>query len=377
MSWTGDGATDNRRRLDHWLSPGGGTAPNTVDGKAATTLAGPSTLCASETFTATGLPTGATVSWSVSGTYTIVGSSTANPVTVQPTASGNGVLTATITSSCGSFEVTKPLSGISLEISPTPSSTCGSATVSVDAGAGTYSWTVTGDLSINGGGQTLVTSSNTIQVDGVEGGNISVTITGACASTVNLGEYYSPYGAGDGTIGSYNSFPMLPGDPLTAYIQDFAGEAAVVEYHWYLNGNLVLAGPSQEYNSNIDGGAWALQCDMNTLQVEAMLDCGETVSVGELPFERMCFLFRVYPNPANETLTVSVGDDGAGQAQRKARPAAFTAILYDHAGTEHRKGESKDGTAVQFNTTGLPEGTYFVHIHKDGEVEKRQVVIRH
>ncbi|WP_262246176.1 T9SS type A sorting domain-containing protein [Parapedobacter soli] len=39
-------------------------------------------------------------------------------------------------------------------------------------------------------------------------------------------------------------------------------------------------------------------------------------------------------------------------------------------------GASKDGK-TQFETAGLPEGTYFVHIHKDGEVEKRQVVIRH
>ena len=77
--------------------------------------------------------------------FTIVGSSTANPVTVQPTSNDNGVLTGTITTSCGNFEMTKPLSGISLEITPYATSTCGSATVSVDAGAGTYSWAVTGN----------------------------------------------------------------------------------------------------------------------------------------------------------------------------------------------------------------------------------------
>ncbi|MEC3878757.1 T9SS type A sorting domain-containing protein [Parapedobacter sp. 10938] len=87
--------------------------------------------------------------------------------------------------------------------------------------------------------------------------------------------------------------------------------------------------------------------------------------------------FTVFPNPANETLTISVGDDGAsGQAQRRNQSTVFTAILYDGSGRQHRHGESKDGK-IQFETAGLPEGTYFVHIHKDGEVEKRQVVIRH
>ncbi|MEC3878752.1 T9SS type A sorting domain-containing protein [Parapedobacter sp. 10938] len=86
---------------------------------------------------------------------------------------------------------------------------------------------------------------------------------------------------------------------------------------------------------------------------------------------------RVFPNPANETLTISVGDDGAsGQAQQKNQPTVFTAIVYDGSGRQHRQGESKDG-AIQFDTGNLPEGTYFVHIHKGGEVEKRQVVSRH
>lgn len=88
--------------------------------------------------------------------------------------------------------------------------------------------------------------------------------------------------------------------------------------------------------------------------------------------------WKVYPNPASATLTVSIGNE----AERAAVPdksllPAFRVLLYDGQGRQVRQGEGKDG-AVQFDTRQLPNGTYFLHIHSaGGQVEKRQVVIRH
>ena len=87
----------------------------------------------------------------------------------------------------------------------------------------------------------------------------------------------------------------------------------------------------------------------------------------------------MFPNPADATLTVSIG---TGKAENDPTPKAnnsssFSVILYDSGGREHQKAESRNGEDIHLDTSDLPEGTYFVHIHKDGEVEKRQVVIRH
>lgn len=253
-----------------------------------TAITGPDFICDPSVYTISNLPTGATVSWSIPAPYSIVGSSTGTSVTVQSSANIGGTLTAVITTDCGEYTLTKYLNRKELEIVMEPGIPCGNATVIADVGSnpGTYTWTVTGDLAINGGGQTLVTSSNIIQVSGLTGGNISVSITGACPYTISMEEVYVPYR--EAQIGSHNNFPMMQGDPLTAFVEDYEREGSVLTYRWILNDNLIHSGSSPEYNSNEDGGAWALECGMNLLVVEALMDCGTTVKVGQMEFERMC-----------------------------------------------------------------------------------------
>lgn len=112
-------------------------------------------------------------------------------------------------------------------------------------------------------------------------------------------------------------------------------------------------------------------------------DCGWSTNYWPLIF--FCStsggMFSVFPNPANESLTISIDPDGA-QAERSRGQVGvdvdhFSVILYDNSGRGIRKAESKDGKAVRFDTAGLPDGTYFIHIHHGEKVEKRQVAIRH
>ncbi|MBC7653263.1 MAG: S8 family peptidase [Oligoflexus sp.] len=72
-------------------------------------ISGPAQFCTSASYTIPNLPIGATVNWSVSGTLNISGSNTANPVTITKNANGAGTLTASITSSCGTFNVSKDI----------------------------------------------------------------------------------------------------------------------------------------------------------------------------------------------------------------------------------------------------------------------------
>ena len=63
VSWTGNGATDSRRRLRDWLDPQG-TNPQTLDGMGRPTLSGPASVCNQATYSIENLPAGATVQWS-------------------------------------------------------------------------------------------------------------------------------------------------------------------------------------------------------------------------------------------------------------------------------------------------------------------------
>ncbi|WP_371327234.1 trypsin-like serine peptidase [Tannerella forsythia] len=69
VSWTGNGATDSRRRLRDWLDPQG-TNPQTLEGKELSSsppyITGPSEFCDNAIYKIANLPTGTTVQWSTS-----------------------------------------------------------------------------------------------------------------------------------------------------------------------------------------------------------------------------------------------------------------------------------------------------------------------
>jgi hypothetical protein len=73
VSWTGNGATDNRRKLQPWLNPAG-TNPTTLDGKSYASITGPKSICDySATYTIANKPANATVTWSCSSNLSRTG----------------------------------------------------------------------------------------------------------------------------------------------------------------------------------------------------------------------------------------------------------------------------------------------------------------
>jgi len=115
VSWTGGGATDNRRRLSDWLDPLG-IAGNTLDGKVATQITGPDYICISGVYSIADLPSGATVTgWSadpsslvnISGSGTSVTVSKVGPYTPDPRPV---TLYATLATDCGTMTVQRQVS---------------------------------------------------------------------------------------------------------------------------------------------------------------------------------------------------------------------------------------------------------------------------
>lgn len=103
VSWTGNGATDSRRRLSDWLDPCGSNV-TTLNGVPSFSISGPSLVCSStnSTFTLNNRPTGTTVNWTKSSNLEYVSGQNTDYYTVRAnaTASGPGWVHASLNSAC-------------------------------------------------------------------------------------------------------------------------------------------------------------------------------------------------------------------------------------------------------------------------------------
>lgn len=302
MDYTNDGCmnifTLGQRHRMRALFALGGVRRSFVENVMRMSITGPSVLCEPDTYTLTNVPAGATVTWTAPSGFTpSSGTGTTATFSFLNLTPRDAVITFTVTTDCGSFDVTKQVrvGGYPPTIYDVPSTVCAGGTYYAYASYssdGYYHWDVPGGTILWGQGTATIQFS----VDNLTWPNTSSTVG---VTVVVHGEC---------------------GNPLTQGIS-----VPVVD-----------CGPG--------AGSWL-----------------------------------VYPNPADESLTVSMGDETerSSVSDRSALPV-FKAVLYDGTGRQLRQGESKDGK-VEFDTRGLANGTYFLHIHlpTGGQVEKRQVVIRH
>lgn len=140
VSWTGNGATDDRRRLINWLDPIS-SGNSTLSGISTFSISGPSLICSSgATFTVNNLPSGTTVSWDESANLT---EDPQNPGTFTANGSGAGWVEATLTTGCG--EITLPRKTIwagpkASFTGPTFIAYGGTGTYTAEQSCGYYEW---------------------------------------------------------------------------------------------------------------------------------------------------------------------------------------------------------------------------------------------
>lgn len=337
-------------------------------------ITGPVVSGGNTTYSISGVPTGTSIQWSVTGGYTIIGSSTGSTVQIQLPAYTTtfAELVATLNSNCGQFHIVKTLVPpvITTALSGGNGNVCGegTATINVPSGAN-FVWTATGDLNIEGQGQSYATTSNTINVTGLNG-LLTCTFL-SFNNTVTTNKEYAPYSR---TI-NVAANPMVNSDPLSASIVD-------VDYNynsikWYVDGILISTGNEQLFQTNQP------DCGDHVLSAEVVLSCGATVLVGSVEIERYCSSWRnmvIYPNPAiGVNLMVSPNESKLAKisAEEKSQMKEYEYWLYDSKSKLILKGRSND-MKVELETRKLPSATYFLHLKMDGdkEVFKKQVMIR-
>lgn len=334
-------------------------------------ISGPFQAGSNTTFSMSALPSGATVNWEVTSPYTINGSSTANPVGVAIPSNNNqfAQLVGTINTSCSQTPVIKQLVPASITASLVGNGICGEgvAEINVPNGAN-FIWRVDGDLSINGQGQTLSTTSNSIGLTGLSG--LITCEFKSYNNTVVAQFVYQPY---QKPI-SIAVNPMYGSEPLSATITgiDFGYNSI----RWYLDESITNETSESYYDGN-------LSCGMHTLRAEIDLACGSTVSLGPVEVERYCSFLRnmvIYPNPAVGSNLFIAPDQGK---MEKASPVEKSKIkeydywLYDARSNVILKGRSKN-FKVELDTRNLKSDTYFLHLRTEGDKEiiKKQVIIR-
>jgi len=246
-----------------------------------------------------------------------------------------------------------------------------------------YNWSLGGDLTVNGS-QSFTTTSAGITATGTLGG---VYVTGSepgCAGTVlqaNAG--YEPFRS---TINFDVPLPVIGHSQFFAVHIDPIYQA--YSYLWYVNGTLVGQTSDPSFHNTNGQDFCSDGTDGNTISVNVLTYCGEFDDVAEDRFDWTCnyfaaantaggrsanhlqvadslAAFQVYPNPANDQVTVALPTGGQPSAIR----------LMTLTGTVLQELRSGNGQ-VRITTSALPAGVYMIQITSAGTQTVRKIVVQ-
>ncbi|TLM94206.1 T9SS type A sorting domain-containing protein [Hymenobacter jeollabukensis] len=318
------------------------------------------------------------INWTYPAGWT--GPATGASVTVTPSGTGGGTVTASAVYSCvtPAVSVSQAVSvGFSPQVAPPTLSglpqpvgevqvLCQPTTVTASApGATSYAWTTTGSLRVNG--STTATGASVTVGSATGGGSGTVQVqalNASCAASDPRG-FQASYGPPQPEELTYNDR-----DLCNTGIVFFSVRAAdpAATFQWSISGS----GARLRFGSTGSQVSVYITDPQGTfdLSVEARNSCNPApapvnpVQVGTFfcaDFDYTCGMgsarAAAYPNPADESLTVR-GNAGA--------------TLYDAAGAPVARLAPGQH---QLRTRGLPEGAYFLQL--PGRPARQRVQVRH
>ena len=79
------------------------------------------------------------------------------------------------------------------------------------------------------------------------------------------------------------------------------------------------------------------------------------------------------PNPTSDVLTIEISIETS--ISRTLQNITYNVRLLNAQGVVMRQQQSTTGK-VEFNVSNLPEGTYYLHIERNGEIRKEQITVK-
>ncbi len=287
---------------------------------------GPDQACNTATYTIPNLPNSVSISWSVSGNANITGPMNSRQVAITYTQSGSAILTALLTSSCGSISVSKTISTGSLPIRPTffPGGSI----------PGTITYFGSNALMAN---VCATVTRNTVVLDMGDALNIQAFAL--------VGSAITPFVS---STGIYNTITFTY--PLTT-----SSISLKVEYD---------VPPCGEHFSYI---------------MTLLNNCNTSATYKVFPNSANTTL-NITPTPYTDgnALRTSSVIDNSNNAIQNIVSAPFEIMLYDDKGKLITQQKNEVGNKdITIDTQNLPNGTYFLHILDGKEVIKKQIIIQH
>ena len=294
VSWEGGGTPDTRLR--DWLDPAGTNAMTTNTISTSSPISGASTLCFSNsTYSISNLPTGATVSWSVSPTNLfVVDSGTGSSFITRATNSfnGQGTITANITGTCGDVTVTKdvwvgrPQANLhtNVTICTDVRSQPNAYILPFSSGAETY------DLVSNSPNLTVrspVTPGSAVQMFTTVPGNYSVTLTtsNACGSSqVSMSVTAERCGGRARTA----FFAPYPNPASSTIILAPTQEVQV------LNANTTMQNSTVEQGKELANGSYELYNLQGEVVASGKISISELTQIPVFGLEKAHYILKIY-----------------------------------------------------------------------------------
>ena len=237
VSATNSCGTSSTSSLSATVNPGTPSTPGTISGTAVQCSTMPSQI-----YSVTNDVTASSYNWTVPSGWAITAGGTTNSITVTTGSTGqNGNITVTASNSCGTSSSRTLSVTVNLITPSIPSTISGTAvqcpflsgqvySVTNDANASSYNWTVPSGWSINPVGSTTNSITVTIGSPG-QNGNITVSATNSCGTSAIRSSALTVSPAAPATPGAISGItPQCPN--LTGQIYSIIAVANAASYTW-------------------------------------------------------------------------------------------------------------------------------------------------
>ena len=132
-------------------------------------------------------------------------------------------------------------------------------------------------------------------------------------------------------------------------------------YQWYLNGNIIPGATGYYYVATQSGDYNVVATDANGCEVEAVINS----VIAELQSSPFSPLFSVYPNPAEQKLSIRSLQSGTMTSEIKVRNMLGETMLIQFSDNQKE---------IVLDTSVLPAGLYLLDISSDGKIFRSRFV---